>query len=150
MTGAGPRGDMAAGTNGGEHMTTLIVDDDPVWCSIVSRRLEGTKFVAHDLGSAFHLIELYQPNVVLLDAILSDGVGWEAIPELRRLSPGTQFVVATAYESRTDRLRATAEMGALSYLEKRDGLDRIEQAVMEAFIASLGSVSHAAHRRCRA
>jgi|SRR6185312_11596561 len=131
-------------------MLSLICDDDTSWRRILERALGGTILSVDTIAEAITLTKKMQPHVVLLDVILPDGIGWEAIPTFRAASPHTEIVVMTAFARRTDGLRAIGEHHAFAYLDKSDGLDTIVRTVRRAFNSSIvGALRGAAARETR-
>lgn len=118
-------------------MTTLVCDDDRVWGRAMARTLDGQVVHAETIDTAVTWAEKLQPNVIILDTILPDGVGWEAIPRFRAASPTSQFLVVTAHSKLTDGIRALGEFGAAAYIEKGDGMAVIRREARLAFMASL-------------
>jgi DNA-binding NarL/FixJ family response regulator len=103
----------------------------------MSRALDGQVVHAETIEEALVWAGKLQPNVILLDTILPDGIGWEAIPRFRDASPNSEIVIVTAHGTLTDAIRAVGEFRAKAYIEKRDGVDAIRNEVREAFMASL-------------
>lgn len=118
-------------------MLSMICDDDPDWRRAVARALDGRVVHAEDLGSALTQFEHIKPTVLLLDVLLPDGIGWEAIPEFRARSPHTQIIVMTALPRRTDGVRSLGEHRAFAYIDKSDGLETIRRTVRRAAMVSL-------------
>jgi DNA-binding NtrC family response regulator len=100
------------------------------------RALDGTILFADTIAAALMLAEKMRPHVLLLDVILPDGIGWEAIPDFRAVSPHTEIVVMTAMARRSDALRAVGEHGAFAYVDKCEGLDAILRTVGQAFCST--------------
>lgn len=130
-------------------MISVICDDDGVWCRALSKSLGGHVFHANDLETALQLTKEMRPNVILLDVVLPDGIGWEAIPDFRAASPHTEIVVVTAHGRCCDAIRAVGEFGAFAYLDKSEGTRAINEVAREAFIASLVSCAAARHAAVR-
>lgn len=129
-------------------MISVICDDDSIWRRALSKSLGGQVLQAGDLETALRLTKELRPNVLLLDVLLPDGIGWEAIPDFRAVSPHTEIVVMTALGRRCDALRAVGEHGAFAYLDKCEGTKAIGQVVKRAFIASLVASATARYRPC--
>lgn len=124
-------------------MTSLICDDDPVWRRLMRRVLGGTVLEAESIEGALMLAKKTAPHVLLLDVILPDGLGWQAIPRFREVSPRTEIVVVSAMPIRTDGLRSIGHgYRAFAYLDKLEGLDGIASVVRRAFHASVVGLVH--------
>lgn len=128
-------------------MLSVICDDDTIYRRALGKSLDGQVVHAGDIATALRLTKELKPNVVLLDVVLPDGIGWEAIPEFRAASPHTEIVVMTALGRRCDAIRAVGEHGAFAYLDKCEGTKKIRQVVQRAFIASLVATVTAKFRR---
>jgi DNA-binding response OmpR family regulator len=103
----------------------------------MSRVLESQVVVAETIEAAVATAGELRPHVILLDAMLPDGIGWEAIPRFRRVSPHSEIVVATALGRLTDGVRAVGEHGAFAYLDKSEGTETIRREMRRAFMASM-------------
>ena len=83
--------------------TAVVCDDDPVVRRIVTavlqrsgyRRVEQAEFASETVD----LAEALQPDVIVLDLTLDGESGLDAIPELRRVAPGSLIVVYSASEA---------------------------------------------------
>lgn len=125
-------------------MVTVICDDDAVWRRAMSRAVRGKHHHAENLREALRITKETQPNVLLLDVLLPDGLGWEAIPQFRAASPNTEIVVVTSFGRMSDGLRVLGEHRAFAYLDKSEGLKAIRSVVRRAFIASCVKSARAA------
>ena len=79
-------------------ISVLIVDDHRVVAEGLSKLIDETEDVkvldiACTLSEAEHLLEVHQPQVVLLDVALPDGDGIDAIPRLSAISPSSRFII---------------------------------------------------------
>ena len=72
-----------------------------------------------------------QPDVILLDLVMPNRSGLEALPELRRVAPSARIVVLSGFAAATvgDEVRA---LGARSYLEKGAQPETIVATIREA------------------
>jgi DNA-binding response OmpR family regulator len=115
----------------------LIVEDDVVFCKILTRFLEKNAFEVNDAQSASSAIEKLEENtfdLVILDYQLQDSNGMEVLKWINQNKPGTKVFMLTRYLDEQVISEATA-LGAIDYLPKpikpRDLLEKIE-AVMTA------------------
>jgi len=72
-----------------------------------------------------------QPDAILLDLAMPDGNGLDAIPEIRRVSPGTRIIMLSGF-SREHLGRRALEAGADAYVEKGQ-LEHVTVALAEVF-----------------
>lgn len=84
-----------------------------------------------------------QPDVILLDLVMPNRSGLEALPELRRVAPSARIVVLSGFAAATVGDEVLA-LGARSYLEKGAHPDTIVATIREAAAGS-GSVQMATH-----
>ncbi len=83
--------------------TVLLVDDDPVLCSIVKvtlRNLGCTVFVASGGSEALELFELHQESIdcLLTDLSMPDMDGWETLAALRKIKPNLPAILSSGYD----------------------------------------------------
>ncbi|MBI4302090.1 MAG: PAS domain S-box protein [Chloroflexi bacterium] len=103
----------------GERTRILAVDDDPQILRYLQRALveKGYRFVATDDPSQFvKLIELEEPDLVLLDLKFPKGSGFDLLQRLREFS-GVPVIILTASRGDEDAVRALG-MGADDYITK--------------------------------
>jgi response regulator of citrate/malate metabolism len=115
--------------------TLLIIDDEEDIRSlsrhIVERAFEFLDvFDASSLNDARQLIKDVIPDFVLLDLHLSDGFGFDIIPELLGVNPKAKILVVTAYNQSQEQSN-TLRLGAFGLLGKpfaaNDLVDRIKE-----------------------
>ena len=115
-------------------LKTLIVDDEPVARRVLREELESVPDVevvgeADNGAAALSQISGCHPDLVLLDLQMPEMSGFEVI---RKISGGTKMpviVIVTAYDKYA--LEAF-EAGAIDYLLKPVGQERLAQAVEKA------------------
>ncbi|NWH05283.1 response regulator [Desulfobacter latus] len=101
-------------------MKILIVEDDPQIVTYIQRRLEtwgydhhavsnGTEALQDILNTAF--------DIVLLDIMLPDYLGYDLIPELRQIDPDIDIITMTGESSRELEKRVR-KAGVLYYMIK--------------------------------
>ena len=126
----------SAGTGRAGVVRLLIVDDHDMFAESLRLALSveadmtvvGT---ASTLARARAMIVSDAPDVVLLDHRLPDGLGVDAIAELKALRPGARIVVLTA-AAEDSVLVAATEAGCAGFILKTSPLDELVAAVRTA------------------
>lgn len=98
----------------------LIVDDDEMFCHVLSRSLTRRGFevcVAHDAEQALMLASQHKPTMATLDLKLENSSGLKLLPELLAVVPHCHVVVLTGYSSIATAVEAI-KLGAVNYLCK--------------------------------
>jgi DNA-binding NarL/FixJ family response regulator len=72
---------------------------------------------------AIQQAKLLRPDVVVLDISMPGFSGLEAVPLIRKETPGSEVLILSRYEEREMRLKAL-EAGARGYVAKTQGLAR--------------------------
>jgi DNA-binding NarL/FixJ family response regulator len=127
---------MAGAGAGTRVVRVLIVDDHEMFASSLRLALSSEADIdvvgtAASLGQAKNLLVTLEPDVVLLDHRLPDGLGVDSITELRQLRPGTQIVVLTA-AAEDSMLVVATEAGCAGFLLKTSPLEELVAAVRTA------------------
>jgi two-component system, chemotaxis family, chemotaxis protein CheY len=114
----------------------LVVDDYQPF-RVILRYVIGEESDIEIVGEAadgFAAVDLahdLRPDVVLLDLAMPKLDGWEAIPGIRAVSPGSRIVILSGFPE--ERMRDLAhEHGIAAYVEKGDSEDAIRRAVRDA------------------
>ncbi len=125
----------------------LIVDDHPLTQEALASLLtqHGFEIVAQasDGDEAIRQAAKHQPDLVLLDLSMPGMSGLEALPEIRRVAPGSEVVVLTASGTEENLLRAI-KGGAAGYLLKTEPPPRIVEflrGVVNGEAALSGSIA---------
>jgi two-component system response regulator AtoC len=108
-----------------EKKTVLVVDDQPSMRKNISDLLSRENLIVQEAGDAETMlasIQVFQPQLILLDINLPNMNGLAALGELKRLSPNTPVIVFTAYGT-SERAIEAMKAGAYDYLEKPFELD---------------------------
>jgi two-component system, NarL family, response regulator NreC len=119
------------------EIAVALVDDHAVVRGALRALLEGQEGIrvvaeGGDLARARELAGGEQPpDVFVLDVNLPDGLGSEAVADLRELAPGSQVVLLTM-ERDVSLARAALEAGALGYLFKDSAHLELVEAVRAA------------------
>ena len=82
-------------------------------------------------SESVRLVEQLEPNVVVMDLLMPESDGFEAIGRIRATHPQTQVVVLTSHTLEGQLLRAL-RAGALSYLSKETEPEEIVTAIRRA------------------
>ena len=94
-------------------------------------------------AEAIELVDLFSPDVVLMDLNMPRVDGVEATAQIRARHPGTQIVVLTTYANDASILKAL-NAGALGYLTKSASREDIRRA-LESAAAGHAHLDPAAH-----
>ncbi|WP_346798376.1 response regulator transcription factor [Halomonas sp. Bachu 37] len=98
----------------------LIVDDDEMFCHVLSRALSRRGYevlVAHDAEQAMVLAAQHDPVMATLDLKLEHSSGLKLLPELLEVAPQCRIVILTGYSSIATAVEAI-KLGAVNYLCK--------------------------------
>jgi DNA-binding LytR/AlgR family response regulator len=115
-------------------LKTLIVDDEPVARKVLREELESLSGVevigeADNGAAALDQIASRRPDLVLLDLQMPEMGGFEVIRKIRHGAHMPVIVIVTAYDKYA--LQAF-EAGAIDYLLKPVGQDRLAEAIEKA------------------
>lgn len=119
-----------------QHVRVLIVDDHEMFATSLRMALSREPDIdvvgtAASLGQARNLIVTLEPDVVLLDHRLPDGLGVDAISDLKQLRASAKIVVLTAAAEDSMLVMAT-EAGCAGFLLKTSPLEELVSAVRTA------------------
>lgn len=122
-------------TNSSKQQHFLLVDDDEVFCSILSRALERRDFSTSIANSPQQAIQLMQQvgNIfshAVIDLNMGKESGLSLIPELLNLDAQLKIIVLTGYSSIATTVEAI-KRGANNYLCKPATVDEILAAFDE-------------------
>jgi predicted signal transduction protein with EAL and GGDEF domain len=100
----------------------LLVDDDPVFRTVIRAYLEDAGFRVEESDSGLHALECFEsvePDIVLLDILMPGMDGFETCTALRRLPGGRQtpVVMMTGVDDR-DSIERAYEVGATDFIVK--------------------------------
>lgn len=122
--------------NDSDHIKVLVVDDHPMVRKGLSAFLEiipGLEEVglATNGAEAIRLFRKCSPDVVLMDLVMPEVDGVEAIRRIRELQPAARIIAMTSFQEE-DLVRRAFEAGAISYLMKDVSLEDLEAAIRAA------------------
>ena len=112
----------------------LVVDDDSLLRKLVTQQLIRADFDASPSASGKHALEFLREeefDVVLLDIMMSDLSGLDALREIRKFEDPPEVIMLTADTSLATGVEAMRQ-GAYDYLTKPITLDEIEAVIRKA------------------
>ena len=112
----------------------LVVDDDNLLRKLVTEQLSRSDFDATSAGSARAALDVLRESdidVVLLDIMMPDMTGLDALREIRKLEDPPEVVMLTADTSLSTGIEAMRH-GAYDYLTKPATLDEMEAVLRKA------------------
>lgn len=108
----------------------LLVDDDEVFCQVMSQALDKRGFevsIAHNVVDAQVAAELNPPEYAVVDLKMPGASGLELVQKLKDLDEHTRIVVLTGYASVATAIEAI-KLGAVHYLAKPADADEVVAA----------------------
>lgn len=104
-----------------EQYTVLVADDSAFVRKVVSSHLTGSEFsVVAEAGNgeeALQLFRIHNPDVVLLDVIMPDKTGPEALEAMATEKPGVNVLVLSSMGSE-EVVNGCLAAGAKGFLQK--------------------------------
>ncbi len=109
----------------------LIVDDSSLARRTVRAMLEGMGHVVDEASDGAQAIERYylqQPDLVVLDMVMSGMYGLEVLAKIRQLNPEARVIVITAdiQDSTKEQVRAA---GASAFINKPINRQKLTQTI---------------------
>ena len=104
-------------------ISLLLVDDHELFRSALRRRLEGESDLnpVGEAGTAEQAVvraRALQPDMILLDLLLPRTSGYDAIPNLTKVSPNSKVLVISS-QAAPSSVRQALSAGACGYVPKR-------------------------------
>ena len=144
---------MGTGKAAQHRISVLIADDHKAFREGLAGLLREEADIqivgaASDGAEAVRLAGDLRPDVLLTDVTMPGINGIEAIRQIRIASPGTAFVVLSAF-SYDSYVVAAVDAGASAYLLKTQGVEEIAEAIRSVYSGHMvfGSEVNAAIRR---
>ncbi len=88
------------------------------------------------LEEAIEMIKRIRPDIVFLDINLPDGSGIDAVPLIRKFSPGTR-IIAVSMHNQTAYAKKMMQMGAKGYITKNSSHEEMLIAIKEVMKGKL-------------
>ncbi|MCF7821299.1 MAG: response regulator transcription factor [Mariprofundaceae bacterium] len=114
-----------------ELPSLLLVDDDELFCRVLSSALEKRGFsvqVSHNVEDAIALIGDVAPEYAVVDLNMPGDSGLLLVEKLHQLDEHTRIVVLTGYASVATAVEAI-KLGAVHYLAKPADADEVVAAL---------------------
>ena len=109
----------------------LVVDDEPKICHTLSGYFEHHGFEVRTVlrgEEAFALLDVFHPDVVLLDILMPGMDGIEALKRLKRICPSTKVIMLTAV-NHDEVVKGALKLGADFYVTKPVNFSNLEHLV---------------------
>lgn len=117
----------------------LVVEDSTVIRSIIASTLQQYGFNVQQAENGRKAQEIYrtfQPHLVLMDLVMPEMGGMEAMENIKKYDPKANFIVLTA-SSRRDEIMQSRKIGVKSYLTKPFNPDLLMREVNKIFTTPL-------------
>lgn len=115
----------------GDHPRLLLVDDDALFCEVLSGAIARRGFEVHaanSLEAGVRLAQTLEPEYAVVDLCIGNDSGLVLVEKLMALDPNTRIVVLTGYASIATAVEAI-KLGAVHYLTKPAEPDEIIAAL---------------------
>ncbi|WP_058836120.1 response regulator [Luteimonas abyssi] len=113
----------------------LLCDDSRALRMMVAGQLDDAGFhVTGEAGNGLEAVDQYQalrPDLVLLDLVMPECDGREALARILALDPQARVVILSSLGAQRD-IEECLRMGARSYLQKPIETDAMERVLREA------------------
>ncbi len=113
----------------------LLVDDEREFAQTLSERLmlrEIGSAVVYDGEQALKVVAEDEPEVLVLDLKMPGIDGIEVLKRIKRDHPKVEVIILTGHGSERDR-EMCMQLGAFAYLEKPVDIDRLSEAMQQAY-----------------
>ena len=114
-----------------ENPVLLLVDDDEVYCEVLSDALAKRNYAvstAYNLKDALQLARQVEPEYAVVDLRIGTESGLELVKQLATLDENTRIVMLTGYASVATAVESI-KLGAIHYLTKPATADEIVAAL---------------------
>ena len=114
-----------------EKLKILVTDDSKLLRKKLRGELEelGCEVIEAENGKEAIMQDLKeQPDGVILDIVMPEVGGIEALQDIKEVSPELPIIMLSSAGT-TQKLKQTLELGALDFIQKPYGSEQIKQAV---------------------
>ena len=126
--------DTLSRMNPGPDPSLLLVDDDEIFVTRLSRAMEKRGFAARtaiSVADALAMIREAPPAYAVVDLRLEDGNGLDVVEALRELRDDARIIVLTGYGAIATAV-AAVKMGATDYLAKPADANDVTSALLSS------------------
>ncbi|MCP3875971.1 MAG: response regulator [Desulfobacteraceae bacterium] len=112
----------------------LLVDDEREFVQTLSERLQMRDMgaaVVYDGKSALELIQIDEPEVMIIDLKMPEIDGMEVLKQVKQIRPEIQVIVLTGHGSEQDEQRCM-DIGAFAYMQKPVDINILSQILKDA------------------
>ena len=113
--------------------TTLIVDDDTIFCEVLASALENRNYSskqANDFIQAQEMVQSWRPDYAIVDLRIGNDSGLKGCEMLLEKHPNIRIVMLTGFASIATAVEAI-KLGVTQYLTKPTDLDTIINALKQ-------------------
>ena len=116
-------------------LTVVVVDDHRLIRQMWSQMFSGNNEIevigeSGTFNEAIDMISAKRPDLVLLDINISKDSGFDAVPLIRKRSPGTK-IIAVSMHNQPSYAKKMLQLGAKGYMTKNSSHDEIMNAIQE-------------------
>lgn len=118
-----------------KKITIAILDDHQLirqmWAKIFAHKSEiEITGESGTLDGAIEMVKTKRPDIILLDINLPKGSGLDAVPLIRKISPGTR-IIAVSMHNQPVYAKKMLQLGAKGYVTKNSSPEEMFKAVEE-------------------
>ena len=116
-------------------MKVLIIEDEKALSESIASHLGKEGFIceqAYNYDSAIEKINLYNYECIIVDINLPDGIGFDLVEAMKKISSTTGIIIISARNSVDDKIKGL-EIGSDDYLTKPFHLSELNARVKSLF-----------------
>src|SRR5688572_2040075 len=118
-----------------KKITVVIVDDHKLIRQMWEIMFAGNSEIeitgeSATVDQAIEMIKIKRPDIVFLDINLAQGSGMDAVPLIRKFSPGTR-IIAVSMHNQPAYAKKMLQLGAKGYVTKNSAHEEIFKAIEE-------------------
>ena len=116
------------------HEKVLLVDDEPDFLEAMAARMQVRGLDVTTTTSTIDALSLAESghfDVIIMDLMMPEMAGLEALKALKDLKPESQIILLTGYATREIEAEAL-KLGAVDLIEKPADIERLLEKIKEA------------------